>query len=82
MSSKQKQPNRNDFYGDEGNLTHYLGNDDYAEGNKEPSDDWDNSGLDGFEAAGNDLKDEEDEEEANRQAVQDEIDRMLSLHTD
>ena len=72
---------QNDSYGDAGHLTHYFGNDDYYDGNKEPSDDkLYRSKLDGFEASGNDL--EEDNEEDRTQDVQEEIDRMLSLHTD
>ena len=50
-------------YGEGDNLTHYLGNDDYKTRNFVPDDERDQSPLDGYEAQGNDINAEEDDNE-------------------
>lgn len=64
-------------YSDDGHLTHYLGNDDYDGTNEPKEDDTENVKLDGREAAGNELT--EEDVKAHRQA---EIDEKLTLHRD
>lgn len=54
-------------HGDEGTLTHYLGNDDYVKGSNEPSpDELEHPKLDGYEASGNEVT-EEDLKEIERE---------------
>ena len=75
--SSFKTDNHQDDYGDHGYLTHYLGNDDYHEGNKEPNESNEIDDYDGYEAAGNDLDETDNDKEDQRI-----LDDKLSLRTD
>ncbi|HXH75882.1 MAG TPA: hypothetical protein VNJ08_13005 [Bacteriovoracaceae bacterium] len=54
--------NQNQKHIDPEALTHYLGNDEYRDGNKLMSGVEEDDEFDGFSADGNDLDDDEDDE--------------------
>lgn len=56
-------------FNDGNELTHYLGNDDYKNGNNESDPYADNLSFDGSEAFGNDLTEEDIEQEGENEKV-------------
>jgi hypothetical protein len=77
-NKKNKAPSDIEF-GEGDNLTHYLGNDDYKSRNSVPRDDSESPLLDGYEAQGNDLEEEDLSDQARKKK---DLDERFSLHQD